>query len=119
MVNRPAANQRKDVAVESPGSSHQGPTPGPGNNQGPVPAKDKTIEIFVNGTPHDVPKKEELTYAEVVTLAFPDYPQHPDITYSVTYTRGNGNKPEGTLSPGGSVKAKEGMSFVVTRTGQS
>ena len=80
---------------------------------------DKPIEIVVNGTPHDVPKKDELTYTEVVSLAFPDYPQHPELTYSVIYTRGDGHKPEGTLSPGGSVKAKKGMSFVVTRTGQS
>lgn len=64
-------------------------------------------------------KKEHITYAEVVTLAYPDYPQHPEITYSVTYTRGHGDKPEGTLAPGGNVKVKEGMSFRVNRTGQS
>ena len=81
--------------------------------------KDKTVTIVVDGTPYEVPKKDEITYAEVVTHAYPDYPQHPEITYSVTYTRGHGNKPEGILSPGGSVKVKEGMSFVVNRTGQS
>ena len=80
---------------------------------------DRTVTILVDGTPHDVPKKEYITYAEVVTLAHPDFPQHPEITYSVTYTRGHGHKPEGILSPGGSVKVKEGMSFVVNRTGQS
>lgn len=79
----------------------------------------KTITIVVDGTEYEVPKKDELTYDEVVTLAYPDYPQHPEITYSVTYTRGHGSKPEGILNPGGSVKAKEGMSFVVNRTGQS
>jgi hypothetical protein len=79
----------------------------------------KTVTIVVDGTPHEVPKKEDITYAEVVTLAYPDYPQHPEITYSVTYTRGQGNKPEGVLAPGGSVKVKEGMSFRVDRTGQS
>ena len=62
---------------------------------------------------------ETLTYAEVVTLAHPDYPQHSEITYSVTYTRGHGDKPEGILPPGGSVKVKEGMAFSVNRTGQS
>jgi hypothetical protein len=105
--------------VESPGSN-QGPGSSPAN-QGPGAdkGKDKTVTIVVNGSPHEIPKKEELTYAEVVTLAFPDYPQHPEITYSVVYTRGQGHKPEGTLSPGGIVKVKEGMSFVVTRTGQS
>lgn len=82
-------------------------------------AKDKTVTIVVNGTPHEVPRKEEITYAEVVTLAHPDFPQHPEITYSVTYTRGHGDKPEGILPPNGSVKVKEGMSFRVDRTGQS
>lgn len=81
--------------------------------------KDKTITIIVDGTPHEVPKKENLTYAEVVTLAYPDYAQHPEITYSVTFTRGHGDKPEGILAPGGKVKAKEGMVFRVNRTGQS
>jgi multiubiquitin len=81
--------------------------------------KDKTVTIVVDGTPHEVPKKETITYAEVVTLAHPDFPQHPQITYSVTYTRGPLEKPEGILSPGGSVKVREGMSFSVNRTGQS
>jgi hypothetical protein len=80
---------------------------------------EKTVTIIVDGTPHEVPKKDEITYAEVVTLAYPDFPQHPEITYSVTYTRGHGHKPEGILAPGGSVKVKEGMSFSVNRTGQS
>src|SRR6185437_7995792 len=80
---------------------------------------EKTVTIVVDGTPHEVPKKEEITYAEVVTLAYPDYPQHPEITYSVTYTRGHGGKPEGILTPGGRVKVKEGMAFRVDRTGQS
>ena len=81
--------------------------------------KVRTVTIVIDGTPHEVPKKESITYAEVVTLAYPDYPQHPEITYSVTYNRGHGDKPEGILVPGGSVKVKEGMSFRVDRTGQS
>jgi hypothetical protein len=79
----------------------------------------KTIEIIVNGTQFDWTKNDEITYAEVVTLDVPDYAQHPEITYSVTYKNGHGNKPEGTLSPGGSVKVKDGMSFSVSPTGQS
>lgn len=79
----------------------------------------KTVTIIVEGVPHEWPKGEDITYAQVVTLEFPDYPQHPEITYSVKYKKGNGNKPEGTLSPGGSVKVKEGMVFSVAKTGQS
>jgi multiubiquitin len=78
----------------------------------------KTVTIIVEGTPHEWPK-DEITYTEVVTLEVPDYAQHPEITYSVTYKRGHGNKPEGTLSPDGSVKVKEGMIFSVSETGQS
>jgi hypothetical protein len=107
--------------LESPRSSQHGPNPGSESNRGSESdkGKDRTVTIVVNGTPHEIPRKEQLTYAEIVTFAFPDYSQHPEITYSVVYTRGHGNKPEGTLSPGGIVKVKEGMSFVVTRTGQS
>lgn len=78
----------------------------------------KTITIVVEGTPHEWPK-DEITYVEVVTLEVPDYAQHPEITYSVKYKNGHGNKPEGILSPGASVKAKEGMIFSVSETGQS
>ena len=78
----------------------------------------KIVTIIVEGTSHEWPK-EEITYAEVITLEVPDYPQHPDITYSVKYRRGQGNKPEGVLSPGASVKVKEGMIFSVSETGQS
>ena len=79
---------------------------------------DKKVTIIVAGTPHEWPK-EEITYAEVVTLEVPDYAQHPEISYSVKYTRGHGSKPEGTLSAGSSVKVKEGMVFNVSETGQS
>jgi hypothetical protein len=55
----------------------------------------------------------------VVILEVPDYASHPDITYSVMYKRGHGNKPEGVLVPGAFVKVKEGMIFNVSETGQS
>jgi len=78
----------------------------------------KEVTIIVNGT-EKVVEKGMISYDEVVTLAYPDYPQHPERTYSVTYQRGHGNKPEGILSPGGEVKVKEGMIFYVKFTGQS
>lgn len=78
----------------------------------------KEVTIIVNGKPHEV-EKDAITYNEVVTLAFPDFPQHPERTYSVTYERGHGHKPTGILSPEGTVKVKEGMIFKVKHTGQS
>ena len=87
------------------------------SQQESVDAK-KVVTIIVEGTPHEWPKGK-ITYDEVVTLEVSDYPQHPDITYSVKYKRGHGNKPEGILAPGASVKVKEGMIFNVSETGQS
>lgn len=79
----------------------------------------KTVTIIVEGTPHEWPKNGEITYAQVVTLEVPDYSPTSGITYAVKYTHGEGHKPEGILSPGESVKVKEGMVFSVSETGQS
>lgn len=79
----------------------------------------KSVTIVVEGAPHEWPKNEEITYTQLVMLEVPDYAQHPETTYSVKFTKGNGNKPEGVLSAGGSVKVKEGMVFNVSETGQS
>jgi hypothetical protein len=78
----------------------------------------KTVTIIVNGTRHEWPKGK-ITYAQVVTLDVPDYAQHPEITYSVKYTRGPHEKREGILAPGDSVEVTEGMTFSVSPTGQS
>lgn len=76
------------------------------------------VTIIVEGTPHQWEKKK-ISYAEVVTLEVPDYAHHPDITYSVTFTNGPNNRPEGDLAKGESVKVKDGMIFNVSETGQS
>ncbi len=78
----------------------------------------KTVTIIVEGEPHDV-EKDDISYDEVVTYAFPDFPSHPERTYSVKYRRGHGNKPEGVLVPGESVKVKDQMIFNVWFTGES
>jgi len=82
-----------------------------------VPEK-KEITLIVNGTPHKWALRE-ITYAQVVTLDVPDYPQHPGITYSVKYKHGPHHKPEGTLSPGGVVEVIDREVFSVSPTGQS
>ena len=78
----------------------------------------KCVVIIVEGTPHDW-DKEEISYAQVVTLEVPDYPQHPDITYTVRWTHGPTDKPEGVLVPGASVHVRNDMRFYVSETGQS
>ena len=80
---------------------------------------EKTITIIVNGTPHEWTKGEMISYAEVVTLEVPDFPNHPEINYSVKYKKGDNSKPEGILAVGASVKVKKGIIFNVSETGQS
>jgi Multiubiquitin len=88
-------------------------------SEGPVFVTRKTITtIIVEGTRHEWPRPE-ISHAEVVTLFEPTYPQHPEITYKVTYKGGPGRKPEGILAPGATVNIKDGMCFNVSQTGQS
>lgn len=76
------------------------------------------VTIIVDGTAHEWPKGK-ITFAQVVALEFPDYSPGSGINYSVKYTKGPKENPEGVLVPGASVEVKEGMVFHVTRTGQS
>ena len=86
-------------------------------NSSHAPGPNKTFTIIVEATAYEWPK-DEITYTEVVTLEDPGFPQHPERVYSVTYERAHGNQ-TGVLSPGGSVKVKEGMVFYVKDTGES
>lgn len=79
----------------------------------------KTVTVVVNARPKTVPKNDELTFEEVVALAFPNAPMGDGIQYTVQYTRGHGHKPSGPLVEGQCVKAKEGMEFDVTSTNRS
>ena len=79
----------------------------------------KTVTIIVNGRAKTVPKNEEITFDQVVALAFPTPPTGDGVQFTVQYTRGQGNKPAGTLVEGQSVKVKDGMEFDVTPTNRS
>lgn len=74
--------------------------------------------IVVNGQQKPV-ETDELTFDEVVALAFDPVPSGPDVLFTVTYRRGHGDKPEGTLTEGEKVKVKDGMIFDVTATDKS
>jgi hypothetical protein len=80
--------------------------------------KNKDITIIVNGRQKVVAKKD-LSFAEIVALAFENPPTGSNIVFTVTYRRGEGNKPEGTMVEGETVKTKEGMIFNVTATDKS
>ena len=76
-----------------------------------------THNIVVNGRPRVV-NADEISFADVVALA-ENLPSGENVMYTITYRRGHGNKPEGTLTEGNSVKVKEGMIFNVRATDKS
>lgn len=78
----------------------------------------KEVAIIVNGKQREVAKKD-LSFADVVTLAFDTPPTGENILFTITYRRGHGDKPEGTLIEGQSIKVKDGMIFNVTATDKS
>ena len=83
------------------------------------PHPHKEVTIIVNGREKVAPKNDELTFQEVIELAFDDPPSGPYICFTITFRRGQGNKPEGSLTEGESVKIKDGMIFNVTATDKS
>jgi Multiubiquitin len=79
--------------------------------------KQHEVTIVVNGRQRTVAQKE-ITFDEVVKLAFDNPPSGENVVFSVTYRRAEGNK-SGTLEEGGEIKVKEGMIFDVTATDKS
>lgn len=79
---------------------------------------EKEYTIIVN-TREKIVTEKELTFAQILALAFDPVPSGPNIVITVTFRRGHGNKPEGTLVAGETVKTKDGMIFNVTATDKS
>ena len=64
----------------------------------------KLVTIYVEGTPHEWPKDEKITFEQVVKWLFPDYSPTDGRTYTEKYKKGDSEKPEGQLVKGASVK---------------
>lgn len=80
---------------------------------------DKSFTVIVNGRPKQWDSKE-ITFEQVVSLAFDSPPNGADTIFSVTYRRGgNEHRPEGVMVEGDSIKVKEGTVFNVSATNRS
>lgn len=80
--------------------------------------QEKETTIIVNGRERTVTGKE-VTFDQLVALAFDTPPTGENIVFTITFRRGHGNKPEGSVLEGESVKVKKGMIFNVTPTDKS
>lgn len=109
---------RKESSGMNDANNGNGPGNGNGNGNGNEGHNDHTTEIIVNGRTRLVSGKE-LTFVQVVNLAFDDAVFNDVTVYTVTYKRGADQKPEGTMVAGETVKIKKGMVFNVQRTDKS
>ncbi|HUZ60312.1 MAG TPA: multiubiquitin domain-containing protein [Hanamia sp.] len=80
--------------------------------------KTKEVIILVNSREKQWNEKT-ISFDQVVILAFGSISNDPNVSYTVTYKKGDNNKPEGILVKGDIVKVKEGMRFNVTQTNRS
>jgi hypothetical protein len=79
----------------------------------------KTVTIVVNTREKSVEKNREISFEEIVSLAYDgNPPSGPYLEFTVMYRRGLGNK-DGSLVAGQAVKVKEGMLFSVSATDRS
>ena len=79
----------------------------------------QTVTIIVNTIGHPVDKNEDISFEEVVALAYNgNPPTGPNVGFTVMWRRGHGNK-DGALAPGETVKVKDGMIFDVSATDRS
>ena len=90
--------------------SEDKPADGPGNN--------KAFSIVVNGRQRDV-ASEELTFDELVDLAFDDPARGPQIVFTITFREAGGRVTEGELDEEQRLKVQDGAIINVTRTDQS
>jgi hypothetical protein len=79
---------------------------------------EKEITIIVNGRERTVAGKE-ISFDVLVRLAFESPPTGQFICFTITFRKGSGNKPEGNLAEGETVKLKKGTIFNVTATDKS
>lgn len=70
-------------------------------------------KIIVNGQEQTYPFNE-ITYSDLVALAFGG--TRKEINYTVTYSKGTTEKPEGAMTKGETVRVVDGMIFNIADT---
>ena len=90
----------------------------PGVERFTVVAKPFDCEVIVNTRPRRV-TTPELTFEQVVRLAFDISADNANVAYTVTYRQGDPAKPQGSMVVGQSVRVRCGEIFDVDRTDRS
>ena len=79
----------------------------------------KVATLIVNGRQREWPEHKKISFRDVVVLAYCVFEGDPNIAYTVTYSNGPRQNPQGIMVEGDEVKVQEGMNFNATRTDKS
>ncbi len=120
MLNHPGDDLHRPNHPEKPnppvGPGHPdkpNPPVGPGHPEHPA-KPEEPITIVVNGVDKVLPAgTKQLSYEEVVKLAYGNYNASSTIIYSVAYSNGPVENKKGVLVKGDSVCVRKGMIFNV------
>lgn len=82
------------------------------------PDQEKGFKIIVNAR-QKIVDAEELSFGDIVALAFDHPPKGNAIEYTVVYRDGGGRKTEGSLIQGQRIKVQNGTVIDVTATDKS
>ncbi len=83
-----------------------------------------SVEIIVNGRKNIVAYSHlspdgEITFDQVVNLAYDQPPSGPGIVFTMSYRNGAGRPPDGRLVAGRRIKVQDGTVFNVSYTDKS
>lgn len=78
----------------------------------------KVVTIIVNARSREV-ETDEVSFDELVHLAFDDAARGPQIVFTITFRKAGGRIEQGELDEGDRLKVKDGTIVNVTRTDQS
>lgn len=79
----------------------------------------KELTIVVNGREKSIKRGQEMTFDQLIALAYDNPPTGEFICFTVTYRSGPRANPEGILAETETVKVQDGMIFNVTVTDKS
>lgn len=83
-----------------------------------APGQNKEYTIYVN-TREKQFTGHNIAFNDVVLLAFGKIETNPETVYTITYRKGDNNKPEGIMDIDDVIKVKNGMIFNATATNKS
>lgn len=83
-----------------------------------APGQNKDFTIYVN-TREKIWSKKTITFEDVVVLNFGSMSNDPNFSYTITFKKGDNEKPEGIMVLGDEIKVKNEMKFNVSETNRS